>query len=120
MAASSQLHLAGKIKIIAVTSENRSQSFPDIPTVSSVYPSMVYNLGWAVSLPKGASQEMVEWYHREFLKAMQAPEVQQKLQDSFFFIDRKMLNSKELTAKILADEKRYTPIVDRVLEQQKR
>ena len=120
LAASSQLHLAGKIKIIAVTSENRSQSFPDIPTVSSVYPSMVYNLGWAVSLPKGASQEMVEWYHREFLKAMQAPEVQQKLQDSFFFIDRKMLNSKELTAKILADEKRYTPIVDRVLEQQKR
>ncbi len=120
LAASSQLHLAGKIKIIAVTSENRSQSFPDIPTVSSVYPSMVYNLGWAVSLPKGASQEMVDWYHREFLKAMQTPEVQQKLKDNFFFIDRKMLNSKELTAKILADEKRYAPIVDKVLEQQKR
>lgn len=120
LAASSQLHLAGKIKIIAVTSENRSQSFPDIPTVSSVYPSMVYNLGWAVSLPKGATQEMVDWYHREFLKAMQTQEVQQKLQDSFFFIDRKMLNSKELTAKILADEKRYAPIVDRVLEQQKK
>jgi tripartite-type tricarboxylate transporter receptor subunit TctC len=120
LAASSQLHLAGKIKIIAVTSENRSQSFPDIPTVSSVYPSMVYNLGWAVSLPKGAPQEIVDWYHREFLKAMQTPEVQQKLQDSFFFIDRKMLNSKDLTAKILADENRYKPLVDKVLEQQKK
>jgi tripartite-type tricarboxylate transporter receptor subunit TctC len=51
LASSSQFHLAGKIKIIAVTSENRSQSFPDIPTVSSVYPSMEYNLGWAVSVP---------------------------------------------------------------------
>lgn len=120
LSASSQLHLAGKIKIIAVTSENRSQSFPDIPTMSSVYPSMVYNLGWAISLPKGAPQDIVDWYHREFLKASQAPEVQQKLKDNFFFIDRKMLNTKDLTAKILADEKRYAPIVDRVLEQQKK
>lgn len=120
LAASSQMHIAGKIKIIAVTSENRSQSFPDIPSVSSVYPSMVYNLGWAISLPKGAPQDIVDWYHREFLKASQAPEVQQKLKDNFFFIDRKMLNSKDLTAKILADEKRYAPIVDKVLEQQKR
>ena len=120
LAASSQLHIAGKIKIIAVTSENRSQSFPDIPTMSSVYPSMVYNLGWVVSLPKGASQEMVDWYHREFFKATQTPEVQQKLHDSFFFVDKKMLNSKDLSAKILADEKRYAPIVERVLEQQKK
>jgi tripartite-type tricarboxylate transporter receptor subunit TctC len=120
LAASSQMHIAGKIKIIAVTSDVRSQSFPDIPTVSSVYPSMVYNLGWAVSLPKGASQEIVDWYHTEFLKAMQSKEVQQKLHDSFFFIDKKMLNSKELTAKILSDEKRYAPIVDKVLEQQKK
>ena len=120
LAASSQLHLAGKIKIIAVTSENRSQSFPDIPTVSSVYPSMVYNLGWAVSLPKGTPQDIVDWYSKEFVKAVQSKEVQQKLHDSFFFVDAKLLNSKDLTAKILADEKRYSPIVDKVLEQQKK
>jgi tripartite-type tricarboxylate transporter receptor subunit TctC len=120
LAASSQLHIAGKIKIIAVTSEQRSQAFPNIPTVSSVYPSMVYNLGWAVSLPKGTPQDIVDWYSKEFVKAAQSPEVQQKLQESFFFIDKKMLNSKDLTAKILADEKRYSPIVDRVLEQQKK
>jgi tripartite-type tricarboxylate transporter receptor subunit TctC len=120
LAASSQLHIAGKIKIIAVTSEQRSQAFPNIPTVSSVYPSMVYNLGWAVSLPKGTPQDIVDWYSKEFVKATQSPEVQQKLQESFFFIDKKMLNSKDLTAKILSDEKRYSPIVDRVLEQQKK
>jgi tripartite-type tricarboxylate transporter receptor subunit TctC len=119
LAASSQLHIAGKIKIIAVTSEQRAQAFPNIPTVSSVYPSMVYNLGWAVSLPKGTPQDIVDWYSKEFVKATQSPEVQQKLQDSFFFIDKKMLNSKDLTAKILSDEKRYAPIVDRVLEQRK-
>ena len=120
LAASSQLHNAGKIKIIAVTSEHRSQSFPDIPTVSSVYSTMVYNLGWAVSLPKGTPQDIVDWYSKEFVKAAQSPEVQQKLHDSFFFIDKKMLNSKDLTAKILSDEKRYAPIVDKVLEQQKK
>jgi tripartite-type tricarboxylate transporter receptor subunit TctC len=120
LAASSQMHIAGKIKIIAVTSEHRSQSFPDIPTLSSVYPSMVYNLGWAVSLPKGTPQDIIDWYSKEFVKAAQSPEVQQKLHDSFFFVDKKMLNSKDLTAKILSDEKRYAPIVDKVLEQQKK
>jgi tripartite-type tricarboxylate transporter receptor subunit TctC len=120
LAASSQLHIAGKIKIIAVTSEQRAQAFPNIPTVSSVYPTMVYNLGWAVSLPKGTPQNIVDWYSKEFVKAAQSPEVQQKLNENFFFIDTKMLNSKDLTAKILADEKRYAPLVDRVLEQQKK
>ena len=120
LAAASQLHIAGKIKIIAVTSETRSPAFPNIPTVSSVYPSMVYNLGWAVSLPKGTPQDIVEWYNKEFVKAAQSPEVQQKLHDNFFFVDTKLLNSKNLTAKILADEKRYAPIVDKVLEQQKK
>lgn len=120
LAASSQLHIAGKIKILAVTSEQRSQAFPNIPTVSSVYPSMVYNLGWAVSLPKGTPQDIVDWYSKEFVKAAQSKEVQQKLQESFFFVDTKLLNSKDLTAKILADEKRYAPLVDKVLEQQRK
>jgi tripartite-type tricarboxylate transporter receptor subunit TctC len=120
LAASSQMHIAGKIKIIAVTSEHRSKAFPDVPTVSSVYPTMVYNLGWAVSLPKGTPQDIVDWYSKEFIKAAQSKEVQDKLHDSFFFVDKKLLNSKDLTAKILADEKRYAPIVDKVLEQQKK
>ncbi len=119
LAASSQMQVAGKIKIIAITSEQRSQAFPDIPTVSSLYPTMTYNLGWAVSLPKGTPSNIVEWYQREFVKAVQSQEVQQKLHDNFFFVDKKMLNSKDLTNKILADEKRYAPIVDKVLEQRK-
>lgn len=119
LASSSQLHIGGKIKIIGVTSESRSQAFPDIPTVNSVLPGMVYNLGWAVSLPKGATPEMVDWYNREFTKALQDQEVLKKLHESYFFVDKKMLNPKELTAKILADEKRYAPIVDAVIQQRK-
>lgn len=119
LAASSQMHIAGKIKIIAVTSDSRSPAFPDVPTVSSMYPNMVYNLAWAISLPHGAPPEVIEWYQREFVKAAQNQEVQKLLHDNFFFVDKKMLNSKDLTAKILADEKRYAPIVDKVLEQRK-
>lgn len=120
LAASSQLHIAGKIKIIAVTSENRWATLPDIPTVNSMFPGMVYNLGWAISLPKGAAPEIVQWYNKEFTKAAQTPEVIKLLQDSFFFVDPKLLNSKNLAAKILEDEKKYAPIVDKVIEQQKK
>lgn len=119
LGASAQMHIGGKVKIIAVTSESRLASFPDIPTVNSMFPGMVYNLGWAISLPKGATPQMVEWYNREFVKALQDQEVLKKLSDSYFFVDKKMLNPKDLTAKILADEKRYAPIVDRVIEQRK-
>ena len=119
LAASSQLHIAGKIKILAVTSDSRNQAFSNIPTMSSVYPNMVYNLGWVVSLPKGTPQDIVDWYSKEFLKAVQSKEVQQKLHESFFFVDNKLLNSKDITAKILSDEKKFEPLVNRVLEQRK-
>lgn len=120
LASSIQNHLAGKIKIIAVTSDTRIASIPDVPTVSSVYPSMVYNLSWAISLPKGTPSDIVEWYTKEFNKASLDPEVQKVLHDNFFFMDKKLMNPKELTAKINSDEKRFAPIVDRVIEHQKK
>jgi len=117
LAASSQLHIAGRIKILGVTSESRSPSFPDIPTVNSVLPGMVYNLGWVISLPKGADSQIVEWYNREFIKAMQNQDVVKKLHDSYFFIDKNLLTPKDITVKIIADEKRNAPIVNMVIQQ---
>lgn len=117
LATSIQMHLVGKIKIIAVTSESRWPTLPNIPTVNSMFPGMVYNLGWAVSLPRDATPEMIAWYNREFNKALQNPEIQKVLQENFFFVDTTLLNSKNLTSKVIEDEKKFAPIVDKVVQQ---
>lgn len=119
IAASAQQHIAGKVKIIALTRETPSPTFPNIPLMNSVYPDAVFSITWAAALPKNTPAPVVEWYTREFNKASQSKEVQQTLAENFFFVDKKLLTSKELTAKILSDEKKYEPLVNRVLEQRK-
>jgi tripartite-type tricarboxylate transporter receptor subunit TctC len=119
LAISSQNHIGNRVKIIAVTSATPVSMFPNIPTVSTVYPNLVFNLTWSVVLPKNTPAPIVDWYTREFNKALQSKEVQQTMQDNFYFVDKKLLSSKELRAQMLADEKKYEPLVNRVLEQRK-
>ena len=119
LAASAQQHIGGKVKIIALTRETPSPTFPTIPLMNSVYPSVVFNLTWAAALPKNTPAPVVEWYTREFNKASQNKEVQQALAANFFFVDKKLMTSKEITAKIFSDQNKYEPLVNRILDQRK-
>ena len=116
---SSQAHIGGKVKIIGITSEFASQSFPHIQTFNSIFPNIVFNLSWVIALPKSTPQGVVDWYTKEFNKALQSKEVQTILNDNFFFVDNKLLNPKDLRSKILSDEKKYEPLVNKVLDQRK-
>jgi tripartite-type tricarboxylate transporter receptor subunit TctC len=119
VATSAQAHLGNKVKIIAVTSDAALPSLPNIPVVSSLNPNAVFNLSWLVTLPKNTPPSVVQWYNREFSKALQSKDVQQALEDQYFFIDKKLIPTNLLTAKILSDEKKYQPLVDKVLAQRK-
>ena len=64
-----------KIKIIAVTSVKPMPQWPNIPTMNTVVPNYSVLANWGLVLPKGAPAEVVEWYSREFNKALKSPAV---------------------------------------------
>jgi tripartite-type tricarboxylate transporter receptor subunit TctC len=55
----------GKLRALAVTSAQRSDALPDVPTVADTLPGYVF-VGWfGVGAPKGTSTQIVERLNRE-------------------------------------------------------
>ena len=116
---SNQAYLAGKIKIIGVSSAQPIKTLPTVPTFSSVYPDVIFNLDIPLVLPPETSSEVLEWYNREFKKALQSKEVQELLALNMMYVNPKLLDSKEITKYVMGFEKQYDPVVKKVLSLQK-
>jgi tripartite-type tricarboxylate transporter receptor subunit TctC len=56
---------AGKLRALAITSAQRSNALPDIPTVADTLPGYVF-VGWfGIGAPKGTSAQIIEKLNRE-------------------------------------------------------
>lgn len=73
---------SGSVRAIAVTTNTRVSSFPNIPTVAesglSGYETYTWN---AIFGPAGVPQNVAEALSREFQKAVAEPDVQEKLRE---------------------------------------
>ena len=71
---------AGKMKPLAVTSLKRSQTFPNLPTVSEeALPGYEAGIWWGVLAPAATPREIVIKLHADFVKVLQMPDMKQKL-----------------------------------------
>ncbi|MBC7780907.1 MAG: tripartite tricarboxylate transporter substrate binding protein [Proteobacteria bacterium] len=71
---------AGKLRAIAVTSRARAPSAPEIPTVAeSGYPDFVTTGQHFAMVAGGTPREIVARLHQELLKAINAPDVRDRL-----------------------------------------
>jgi tripartite-type tricarboxylate transporter receptor subunit TctC len=75
---------AGKVKLLAVTSERRSKLRPETPTLAEqgVKALPVYSW-WGVYAPTGTPQPIVERMQAEMTRAVRSPDVTQKFVDQF-------------------------------------
>jgi tripartite-type tricarboxylate transporter receptor subunit TctC len=70
------LHLAGKVRIIAVASKERLPDFPDIPTVAETVPTFVSSTWYALAAPPKTSAAVVEKLNRAITQIEALPDVQ--------------------------------------------
>ena len=72
---------AGQVRPLAVTSRQRIAAFPDVPTMAeNGVPDMDYNGGWVgIFAPGKTPPPVVARLYSEISKAMQAPEVKDKM-----------------------------------------
>lgn len=66
---------SGKMRPMAVTTAKRSSSFPDLPTMSSIYPDFEADNWYAMFFPKGTSADIVKKFNGEIIKALKSPDV---------------------------------------------
>jgi tripartite-type tricarboxylate transporter receptor subunit TctC len=65
----------GKVRTIAVTTAKKSSAFPDLPTMTSIFPEFEADNWYAMFLAKGTSKDIVAKVNAEILKALKAPDL---------------------------------------------
>lgn len=104
-------HIAsGKMIPLAVASTKRSPALPNVPSVVEAgLPGFLAGNWFAWSAPKGTPKQVVDYLHREVVKALAAPEVR----DRFFAqgTEPSGITPAEFDAVVRNDRKRWTEVI---------
>jgi tripartite-type tricarboxylate transporter receptor subunit TctC len=71
-----ELHKAGKLKLIAITSAKRSPAVPDVMTLKEQGVDVVFDLGFDMHIKAGAPAGTVERLNKALVDAIKSPDVQ--------------------------------------------
>jgi tripartite-type tricarboxylate transporter receptor subunit TctC len=77
-ALAAQPHIkTGKVRPLAVTTAKRSSTFPNLPTMQSIYPGFESDNWYAMFVPAGTPREVVMKLNAEIIKALNSPDVRE-------------------------------------------
>ncbi len=80
-ASAAELARTGKVRILAVTSEKRMPSYPDVPTLDEIAPG-VQAVSWVgISAPAQTPKPITARLEKELLDILNAPDMQARLND---------------------------------------
>jgi tripartite-type tricarboxylate transporter receptor subunit TctC len=70
----------GKLRALAVTSKARSQSMPDVPTMTEAgYPDIQGDTWVGILVPAGTPKDIITLLHRETAKIIALPDIKERL-----------------------------------------
>jgi tripartite-type tricarboxylate transporter receptor subunit TctC len=77
-ALAAQPHIkTGKMRPLAVTTAKRSSTFPNLPTMDSIYPGFESDNWYAMFMPAGTPRDVVMKLNSEIIKALNSPDVRE-------------------------------------------
>jgi tripartite-type tricarboxylate transporter receptor subunit TctC len=89
---------AGKVRILAISSEKRIAMYPDVPTFAEQgFAPMTTSTWVGVSGPKGLAPEVVTRMYDELQKAFKAPDVQERFKEVVLLPEDKPMTPAEYT-----------------------
>ena len=88
VAGSAKLAEAGKVKIIAITGDRTLPSMPSVPVINIIK----IQSGWYFTLPPNTAPDIVDWYQREFSRAIRSDEYRQWAESQFITVDNNKLD----------------------------
>jgi len=103
-------HKAGKLRVLAVSSEKRDPQLPDVPTFAEAgYPSIT-GMGFnALYAPAGTSPAVVNAWNKALAKAIALPDVRERLMAMGFHPVGQ--SPEELAARSANAAKRWEPVI---------
>ena len=112
------LHKDGKVTIIAVSSKPIKQ-LSEVQPLSSAVQGFDISGMWALMLPAGTPADIVEWYRREFTKAMKSEEAKEIFEKNLLSERVDLQNPKSIKNWVKTREIQWQPLIDKVLSKMK-
>jgi tripartite-type tricarboxylate transporter receptor subunit TctC len=70
----------GRLRGLAVTSKQRSQTLPDVPTTAEAgYPGVAGDNWQGIIVPAGTPKEIIAFLHREIVEVVKQPDIKARL-----------------------------------------
>jgi tripartite-type tricarboxylate transporter receptor subunit TctC len=76
---------AGKVKYIALASEQRLAQIPTVPLWKDHVPGLNVYAAWMIMLPPGTPREQIDYYNRLFVPAINSPEAKKLFDENLMF-----------------------------------
>lgn len=103
-------HLAGRLRVIAITDEKRSPSLPDIPTATEQGYPIQLNFWLGMFAPAGTPQPAMQRLGEALTQALAQPEVRQRMAALAF--EAQPGTGAAMQQAIRADMQRWAPLVE--------
>jgi tripartite-type tricarboxylate transporter receptor subunit TctC len=102
---------AGKLRILAVTSEKRMALYPDVPALSEVAPN-VQAVSWVgISVPAATPAAIAQRLEREILAILAEPAVRTRMADPIFGMALTPLGSEKFLEFIQKELRVWAPVI---------
>jgi tripartite-type tricarboxylate transporter receptor subunit TctC len=70
---------AGRVRALATTGADRNPALPELPTIADAVPGYEISQSWGIVAPSGTPQPIVRRLNNEIIKAMQLPDVKDRV-----------------------------------------
>jgi tripartite-type tricarboxylate transporter receptor subunit TctC len=71
---------SGRLRALAITTLNRSQAMPELPTIAeSALPGYDFSSWYGLMVPTGTAKAVIARLHAETVKVLKLPDLQQRL-----------------------------------------
>ena len=110
-ASAAELVKTGKVRVLAVTSEKRMPTYPDIPTLDEIAPG-VQAVSWVgISAPAQTPKAVTARLERELLEILNTPDMQARLNDPVLGLTLSVRNADRFLEFIQKEMRTWAPVI---------
>jgi tripartite-type tricarboxylate transporter receptor subunit TctC len=102
---------AGRVKLVGLTGNKVPEKIAGAKLLEDSVPGISVYAGWMVSLPPDTAKEILDWYQREFARAIKSKEYQDWARDSYILSPEDQLTAEGVKKYGATLRKNFSPII---------
>jgi tripartite-type tricarboxylate transporter receptor subunit TctC len=105
---------AGRVKAIGFTGNRKMDQYPKIPLLNTVAPGINVYAAWSLQLPPNTPANIVDWYQREFSKAVRSAEYKEWMENQVVFYEESELTPAGLRKHMNELRATFMPVLETI------